>query len=209
MKKLPTDPIQEAVFFDMLGILLRENSRLEDIHNLEFMPGIFPALRRLHDAGYVLVMTTDLTGATGARIDTRRFARLARYLKRTFLRYDIPVSGIYFCPHRLQDRGTAQHGACRCRKPSPALLQKAAHDLNLDLRGSWVIAGSSDDVAAGEAAGCRTVRILPRRGAEVRIPNLQAPDPEAAAAVILSASLTAQPRDHAASRGSKTASAYA
>ena len=48
---------------------------------------------------------------------------------------------------------------CQCRKPAPGMLLDAAAELDVDPRASWMIGDTDGDVAAGAAAGCRTVLI--------------------------------------------------
>jgi D-glycero-D-manno-heptose 1,7-bisphosphate phosphatase len=45
------------------------------------------------------------------------------------------------------------------------MLQSAARDLGLDLRRSWMIGDKVCDLAAGAAAGCRTVLVRTGYGA--------------------------------------------
>ena len=68
------------------------------------------------------------------------------------------VDGIYYCPHHT-DKGFEGERIeykinCECRKPKPGLLQKAALDFNIDLSKSYLIGDSSNDIKAGDAAGC-------------------------------------------------------
>jgi D-glycero-D-manno-heptose 1,7-bisphosphate phosphatase len=48
---------------------------------------------------------------------------------------------------------------CDCRKPKPGLLLKAARELNLDLRASFLVGDRITDIIAGAKAGCRTVQV--------------------------------------------------
>ena len=73
------------------------------------------------------------------------------------------VDALYYCPHH-PDRGYPGEVPelkidCGCRKPRPGLLLRAAADYNIDLANSWMIGDSDSDVQAGQAAGCRTIRI--------------------------------------------------
>jgi histidinol-phosphate phosphatase family protein len=48
---------------------------------------------------------------------------------------------------------------CACRKPAPGMLLDAAAELELDLGSSWMLGDTDTDIAAGHAAGARTVLI--------------------------------------------------
>ena len=78
---------------------------------------------------------------------------------------------------------------CDCRKPAPGMLIAAAEELPIDLSASWMVGDSDDDVAAGTAAGCRTVLIENPASAHRRVvgaaPDGRAPDLTAAAHLII------------------------
>ncbi len=70
------------------------------------------------------------------------------------------IDGVYLCPHGPKD-------GCECRKPKPGLLLRAAVDLSLDLKRSWMIGDAWSDVQAGQAAGVRgTIILKTGRGAD-------------------------------------------
>jgi len=69
--------------------------------------------------------------------------------------------GIEFCPHHPE-----LGEACDCRKPSPGMLQRAAHRFNLDLARSVMIGDSISDLEAGRRAGCRTILVRSGYGRE-------------------------------------------
>ena len=58
------------------------------------------------------------------------------------------IENFYVCPHIDSDN-------CKCRKPKPGLLLKAAEDLNLDVRKSYMVGDRWRDVGAGQSAGCK------------------------------------------------------
>ena len=68
------------------------------------------------------------------------------------LRHHVDVDALYVCPHDNDD-------GCSCRKPKPGMLLRAAAELSLDLRRSFMVGDRWSDVAAGREAGCRTVYI--------------------------------------------------
>ena len=73
------------------------------------------------------------------------------------------MDAIYICPHH-PDKGFEGERPeykidCDCRKPKPGLLLQAAKDFNIDLSQSIMIGDSDRDVEAGEAAGCKSVKV--------------------------------------------------
>ena len=106
-------------------------------------------------------------------------------------RENLSLDGFYYCPHHPLGTVGSYATVCTCRKPSPGMLIKAAHDHDINLRESWMIGDILHDVEAGNRAGCRTLlidngnetewRLGPRRG-----PTRMAPDLYAAAVLIAS-----------------------
>ena len=73
------------------------------------------------------------------------------------------LDAIYYCPHHPHKGYEGEIPElkfdCDCRKPKPGMLIKAAQDLNIDLEKSWMIGDSDSDVEAGNAAGCKKIKI--------------------------------------------------
>jgi D-glycero-D-manno-heptose 1,7-bisphosphate phosphatase len=140
---------RRAVFLDRDGVvnaaLVRDGKPYSPAtpDELVLLPGVEAALAQLRDAGFVRVVVTNQPDI--ARGKTTRAQIDAMHDKVRGL-----VDAIYMCPHDDGDR-------CACRKPLPGMLLDAARDLDLDLAGSIVVGDRWRDIAAGAAAGCRTV----------------------------------------------------
>ena len=63
------------------------------------------------------------------------------------------IDATFYCPHDIEPR-------CDCRKPAPGMLLSAARLHGIDLRTSWMIGDSDNDVEAGLNAGCKTARVI-------------------------------------------------
>jgi D-glycero-D-manno-heptose 1,7-bisphosphate phosphatase len=144
------------------------------------MPGVAGALRRLRAAGYLLVGVSNQPAAAKGKV---AFATLEAVQARVLdlLRAEgVEPDGFKLCFHHPGGTVPELARSCDCRKPAPGMLLEAARDLGLDLGSSWMIGDTDDDVAAGAAAGCRTVLVEnpssahKRRGAAQ--PDLCAPD---------------------------------
>jgi D-glycero-D-manno-heptose 1,7-bisphosphate phosphatase len=65
------------------------------------------------------------------------------------------VDRIEICYH-----GGERYGQpCDCRKPRPGLILRAATELNIDLKESYVIGDRWRDIDCARAAGCRAIFI--------------------------------------------------
>ncbi len=151
-----------AIFLDRDGTLVPDDELAGNPDRIRLLEGVPAALRRLHDAGFRLVVATNQGGVargrfTEADVDLvhRRLSDMidqATGLKRTVERF-------YYCP--FHPKGTVPEYAREhpWRKPRPGMLRQAAQDMELDLDRSWLIGDAPRDIAAGRAAGIRTILV--------------------------------------------------
>ncbi len=71
----------------------------------------------------------------------------------------IEIAAVYHCPYHPTEGVGRYRRDSECRKPRPGMLLAAARDLALDLPASYAIGDKLSDVAAGQAAGCRTILV--------------------------------------------------
>ena len=143
--------MKRAVFLDRDGVLNRSVVRAgrpyapTSLDELELLPGVLEALTDLRTAGFVLVVVTNQPDLATGRI--RPEVAEAIHQK---LRALLPIDDIKVCGHVDED-------ACSCRKPRPGMLLEAARDWSIDLYRSFIVGDRWRDVAAGKAAGCKTI----------------------------------------------------
>ena len=142
-----------AAFLDRDGTILVEKNYLADPASVELIPGAAAALRRLHEAGFALVVVTNQSGIARGLYSEREY-RLVDARMRELLRAEgVEIDASYHCPHHPDF--TAE---CDCRKPAPGLFQRAIRDMVLDPARSWLIGDRLRDLEA--AAGLRARAIL-------------------------------------------------
>ena len=145
--------IQRAVFLDRDGVLNRAlvcDSKpfppacLADV---EILPGVITSLQKLADSGYVLIGITN-------QPDVARGSQSREVVEsiNEFIQSRLPVREIFVCYHDNVDK-------CDCRKPRPGLILQAAQKYGLDLSLSWMVGDRWKDIAAGQAAGSKTIFI--------------------------------------------------
>ncbi len=144
---------RRAVFLDRDGVLneaiVREGRPYPPrcIEELRIIPEAADALRRLKDAGFLLIVVTNQPDV-GRGVHSREAVEQLNAI----VAAELPVDAFYVCFHDGAD-------GCDCRKPKPGLLVDAARDWNIDLRHSFMIGDRWRDIDAGAVAGCRTVLI--------------------------------------------------
>ena len=143
-----------AIFLDKDGTLLEDVPYNVDPAHMRLGAGVATGVRRLHEAGFALVVVTNQSGVARGYFPESAIAPMERHLRHLL---GVPLAGFYYCPHHPAGTVARYAFRCRCRKPEPGMLRRAAAELNLDLERSWLVGDILNDVEAGWRAGCRTV----------------------------------------------------
>ena len=59
---------------------------------------------------------------------------------------------MFYCPHHIDGYGKYKKN-CKCRKPEPLMITKAAKKYSIDLQQSVLIGDKETDIEAGKRAG--------------------------------------------------------
>jgi len=151
--------MNRAVFFDRDGTLVVDKHYLSDPSQLEILPGVPGALKRLQDAGFKLFIVTNQSGIGRGyytlddmhRVNTRLMADLAPH--------GVRFEKVYFAPE-------APEQPSRGRKPSPQFLFDARDEFGLDLSESYMVGDKPIDLECGWNAGVKgSILIRTKHGA--------------------------------------------
>ncbi len=176
--------MQRAIFLDRDGTIIDNLGDLGDPAEVTLIPGAAGGMRKLVEAGWVLVVVTNQGGVARGAFTEDDIATV--HVRIDELLGEGLVSRYYHCPFHPEgsvDTFCREHPD---RKPSPGMLQRAATDFSLDLAASWMIGDTSRDILAGQGAGCRTIWLTD--GGRVdndALPTAYAPDLAAAADLVL------------------------
>jgi len=152
---------RDVLLVDKDGTLIEDLPYNVDPSRVRFARGAREAVRRLGAAGWELAIVTNQSGVARGYFEMPDVERLADHLRDEVAALGSGLAGFYVCPHLAEGDVAPYARACACRKPLPGLLEQAAAELGLDLRGSWFVGDTWMDVAAGHAAGCRTALVGP------------------------------------------------
>ncbi|MFO0828254.1 MAG: HAD family hydrolase [Phycisphaerales bacterium] len=156
-----------VVFLDRDNTLIANDGDLGDPAQVHLLPGVALGLKRLKDAGYRLVVVTNQGGVARGRY---READVDAVHTRIAQLVDEQSGGqrvldrFYYCPFHPEATVPEYRREHPWRKPQPGMLLQAAMDLVLDLDRGWMIGDQSRDIAAGRAAGVRTVLLTRATG---------------------------------------------
>jgi histidinol-phosphate phosphatase family protein len=142
--------LRPAVFLDRDGTLVKEVGYLTDPADIELLPGVAQGLRLLQSSGFALVVISNQSGVGRGLFPMSSVQVAMARLRRLLRAQGVELDGIYFCPHRPEE-------GCACRKPGTALIERAAEDLHLYVRSSFMVGDKRLDVETGHRAFARGV----------------------------------------------------
>ena len=144
---------RKILFIDRDGTLIQEPAdfQVDSLEKFRLVDNVIPALKRLKDAGYVLIMVTNQDALGSAQYPQAAFDSVQSFLVEVFASQGIVFEDVRVCPHIDADR-------CGCRKPRPGLLLDYLRE-GFDRELSAVIGDRDTDLALAEALGVRGFKL--------------------------------------------------
>ena len=162
-----------AVFLDRDGVLNADDERGVTAANMQLLPGVAEAVRRINRSEHLAVVVTNQPAIAKGFISEADVVAAHAKLETLLGADHAMLDRIYFCPHHPEKGFEGERPEykirCSCRKPLPGMLRTAAAELNIDLPRSVMIGDRTVNVEAGAAAGCKTILIDP----ECRMSNVE------------------------------------
>jgi len=146
------------VILDRDGTLIVHHRYLSDPAKVELIPGVAWGLRRLRALNLGLVVTTNQSAVARGLLSLENLEAIHGRLKELLSAEGIVLDGIYVCPHLPRD-------GCRCRKPKPGLLLRAARELGFEPRECYVVGDNTCDVELGRSVEATTIFLRTPYGA--------------------------------------------
>ena len=165
-----------AVFIDKDGTLVEDVPYNVDPALIRLGPGAVDGLRLLHAAGYPLIVISNQSGVARGYFEETALVAVEARLRELLGEIGVPLAGFYYCPHH-PDGSVAEYAvACKCRKPRPGMLVRAAREHDIDLARSWFVGDILHDVEAAHRAGCRAVLLDNGHETEWELSAVRTPD---------------------------------
>ncbi|MGI4818797.1 MAG: D-glycero-alpha-D-manno-heptose-1,7-bisphosphate 7-phosphatase [Janthinobacterium lividum] len=146
-----------AAFLDRDGVLIHDCGYPHRPDQLQMMEGASAAVKRLSDAGYVIVLVTNQSGIARGYFDENTMHAFHDLMQAELAKGGAKLDAIYFCPfHKVAVEARYEHPDHPDRKPNPGMLLRAAKDHDLDLSNASLMIGDNvSDMQAAANAGVR------------------------------------------------------
>lgn len=151
-----------AIFFDRDNTLIVGNEYLGDPAKVVLVAGAANVVARAREMGFATVVVSNQSGVARGMFTEDDVRAVNRKMDQMLLA-DNPHAVIdrhEYCPFHPDAKVERYKQDSVLRKPRPGMILVAAEAMALDLKRSWMIGDAPRDVAAGKAAGCRTILIV-------------------------------------------------
>jgi len=167
---------QKCVFLDRDGTLNKYVGFLRNIDELELLPHVAEAVKRINESGYLAILVTNQPVIARGEVTEKELRLIHDKLETLLGKEGAYLDAIYYCPHHPHRGYEGEIPElkidCDCRKPKPGMLLRAAKDFNVDLSASFMVGDGENDILAGKAAGCTPVLLTEEAGEGRRYSSL-------------------------------------
>jgi len=110
-----------TLFLDRDGVInkKRERDYVRNWSQFEFLPGVFEALKNFTKIFGKVIIVTNQRGIERRLMTEEDLQDIHSKMVEEFLKYNIPIHGIYYCPHDYEKE------ECNSRKPKIEMALQA------------------------------------------------------------------------------------
>jgi D,D-heptose 1,7-bisphosphate phosphatase len=153
-----------AVFLDRDGTLNEDPGFIGDPLKVKLYPDVGEALAHLKNImGFKLIVVSNQSGIARGLVTKDDVDLVNMQVNKLLSKYDVSIDGFYYCPYHPDFNSEEE---CKCRKPSPEMVLKAAREFNVDLSKSYIIGDSIVDVECGMNLKLKTILVKTGQGRE-------------------------------------------
>ncbi|MBL8024859.1 MAG: HAD family hydrolase [Fibrobacteres bacterium] len=149
-----------ALFLDRDGTIIRDGGYLSKPSQVKLYPYTISALKKLQKR-FLLFIITNQSGISRGEVTAEQVKSVNDFIVLTLRKKRVIINEVYSCPHQTKDN-------CRCKKPKPYFLKKAAKDFSLNLKDSFIIGDHLSDAECGIRAGATPLYVLTGHGMKHR-----------------------------------------
>ncbi|MET8867557.1 HAD-IIIA family hydrolase [Nonomuraea sp. NPDC004580] len=152
-------PARKAVFLDRDGCINTLPTYRHGPEAMHLLPAAAPALRLLRDHGYALIVVTNQSCVGLGYAEPGTLDEVHDRMSELLHDEGVTVDAVYSTPVAGEAAISDRYNVGDAPKPSPAMIERAAAELNLDLSRSHLIGDRPSDIAAALAAGVRPILV--------------------------------------------------
>ena len=156
-----------AVFLDRDGTINEEVGYLDSLDKLKMIPAAHEAIRLINKSCMKAIVVTNQAGVARGFFTEKFVRQTHEIIQASLLQKRASIDKFYYCPHYPTEGTGIYLQNCNCRKPLPGMLLQAAHDLNIELRSSYMIGDTYRDMETAKKVGVKGILVNTGYGCEV------------------------------------------
>jgi D-glycero-D-manno-heptose 1,7-bisphosphate phosphatase len=149
-----------TVFLDRDGTINEEMGYINHPNRFRLLPGVADAIRRLNEAGVLVVVVTNQSGVARGYFHESLVTTIHQKLEELIAQKGAHIDRIYYCPHHPSAGPPEYRKECSCRKPAPGMIEQAVADLPIDLTRSYCVGDRIKDIYFGHTNGLQSLLVL-------------------------------------------------
>ena len=123
-----------------------------DPAKMHVFPYVPEAVRRLNDAGFLVLVVTNQSGIGRGMYTVDDMMAVNAEMERQIAVGGGRIDDVFFCPHRPDE-------ACDCRKPKVGMGLQAIRKYGLDVSRCYMVGDEDKDVQFGESLGIKSYQV--------------------------------------------------
>ena len=156
----------KAVFLDRDGVINKEiGDYITNVADFELLPGVGAQLKRLQEAGYLLIVITNQAGIAKGLYTHETLAAIHQKMTDGLQTDTVKFAEIYYSPDHPDYTGKSLS-----RKPNSGMIEKAIGRYQLNPALCYMIGDKDRDIQAAEAVGVKGYKIASNENIE-RVAN--------------------------------------
>lgn len=146
--------MNKIAFLDRDGVINRDpGDYTYSLEEFEILPEVIPALKRLADLGYLIVIVTNQGGVAKGLYALSEVERIHEHLREQCEKSGVRIADFFVSPHHEST------GRSLSRKPGSLLVERGLARHKGDPKKSVMIGDKERDMTAASGAGVRGIRI--------------------------------------------------
>lgn len=148
--------MDKAIIFDRDGTLIKDKGYIKDIKKVFFYNIDFEKLREINKK-FLFFIVTNQSGISKGITSLDDVKVVNSYIMDFFLKKNIIISELFFCPHQDIDN-------CDCKKPKQRFLNIIKEKYKIDQENSFMIGDHPSDILFGDIGGLNNIYLLTGHG---------------------------------------------
>ncbi len=142
-----------AIFLDRDGVINYDSGYVYKFKNFKFKEGVLPGLKYLSKKNLYIFIVTNQAGIAKKKFLERDFYLLHKKLKNYFLKKDIFINDVIYCPFHNESLIKRYRKNSKFRKPGNLMIENLIKKWPVDRKKSFMIGDQkTDEIAANKSS---------------------------------------------------------